>query len=208
MEYKNYKTYGKVIVAQRADYKWGVLDLEGNEIVPFGKYGWIDGFDQGLARVRTHGDSGRGINIVALLDIDTENKADTIEGKDKIEDYIKSDRGKHPDKYAKWGIINEEGEEVLPIEYDDVWNFLGKGRSSTKVVMNGETRVVFFHELNPDLPIRWGKSYDGSEEYDYDSYHRHYEEFAGTYAQDVMGYSDEDIYDAFDGDPDAYWNID
>lgn len=36
----------------------------------------------------------------------------------------------------------------------------------------------------------------------------HYEEFAGTYAQDVAGYSDEDIYDAFDGDPEAYWNID
>jgi len=36
----------------------------------------------------------------------------------------------------------------------------------------------------------------------------HYEEFAGTYAQDVMGYSDEFIYDAFDGEPDAYWNID
>ncbi len=35
-----------------------------------------------------------------------------------------------------------------------------------------------------------------------------YEDFAGTYAQDVAGYCDEDIYDAFDGDPDAYWNID
>ena len=43
MEYKSYKTYGNVIVAQSSDYKWGVLDLEGNEIVPFGKYGWIDG---------------------------------------------------------------------------------------------------------------------------------------------------------------------
>ena len=36
----------------------------------------------------------------------------------------------------------------------------------------------------------------------------HYDEFAGTYAQDVAGFSDEDIYDIFDGDPDAYWNID
>lgn len=37
---------------------------------------------------------------------------------------------------------------------------------------------------------------------------KHYEEFAGTYVQDVMGWSDEMIYDALDGDPDAYWNID
>lgn len=36
----------------------------------------------------------------------------------------------------------------------------------------------------------------------------HYGDFAGSYAQDVMGYSDDDIYDAFDGEPDAYWNID
>lgn len=34
------------------------------------------------------------------------------------------------------------------------------------------------------------------------------DEYAGTYAHDVEGYSDDDINDAFDGDPDAYWNID
>lgn len=28
------------------------------------------------------------------------------------------------------------------------------------------------------------------------------------YAQDVADYSDDVINDAFDGDPDAYWNID
>lgn len=33
-------------------------------------------------------------------------------------------------------------------------------------------------------------------------------EFAGTYAHDVAGFDDDAIYDAFDGDPDAYWNID
>lgn len=33
-------------------------------------------------------------------------------------------------------------------------------------------------------------------------------EYAGTYAHDVAGYSDDDIDTIFDGDPDAYWNID
>ena len=49
------------------------------------------------------------------------------------------------------------------------------------------------------------------DDYSYDAYEgesRTYDEFAGSYAQDVMGYSDEEIYDAFDGEPDAYWNID
>ena len=33
-------------------------------------------------------------------------------------------------------------------------------------------------------------------------------EFAGTYVHDVEGWSDDDIYDVLDGDPEAYWNID
>lgn len=35
-----------------------------------------------------------------------------------------------------------------------------------------------------------------------------YDRYAGTYAQDVMGYSDDDIDTIFCGEPDAYWNID
>ena len=41
-----------------------------------------------------------------------------------------------------------------------------------------------------------------------DDYRPHYGEFEGSYAQDVMGYSDDVINDAFEGDPDNYWNID
>ena len=35
-----------------------------------------------------------------------------------------------------------------------------------------------------------------------------YDDYNGTYVQDVMGWSDQDIDDALDGEPDAYWNID
>ncbi len=34
------------------------------------------------------------------------------------------------------------------------------------------------------------------------------DEFAGTYAHDEAGYSDDEIWEIFDGEPDAYWNID
>lgn len=40
--------------------------------------------------------------------------------------------------------------------------------------------------------------------YDYIDYGSDYGEYAGSYARDVEGYSDDDINDAFDGDPDAY----
>lgn len=48
----------------------------------------------------------------------------------------------------------------------------------------------------------------GSPEEGTDRQSRSFGEYSGSYAQDVMGYSDQEINDAFDGDPDAYWNID
>ena len=35
----------------------------------------------------------------------------------------------------------------------------------------------------------------------------YHDDFEGSYAHDEMGYDENDIYDAFDGDPDAYWNV-
>ena len=46
------------------------------------------------------------------------------------------------------------------------------------------------------------------EKYYEEQYGTHYGRYAGTYAQDVAGYSDDVIGDVFEGDPDAYWNID
>jgi hypothetical protein len=43
---------------------------------------------------------------------------------------------------------------------------------------------------------------------DFDEPEATYENYNGSYAQDVEGWSDQDIDDVFDGDPDAYWNID
>lgn len=198
------KKYGNVIVVQHEDYQWGVINKDGTIVVPFGKYGWIDGFDSGLARVRSHGHSGRVGN--AILIIQDLEKGDSIEGKDNIQRFLDEDRKINSDRYAKWGIINEKGEEVLPVEYDDVWNFYGKNRISTRVEKDGVKWDIFFHELNPDLP-ECDECRQSEDDY-YNDYGTHYGEYAGTYAQDVAGFSDDVINDAFDGEPDAYWNID
>jgi hypothetical protein len=109
----------------------------------------------------------------------------------------------------KWGIIDMQGNEVLPVEYDEVWNFLGKGRNSTRVIKDNQSYDFFFdgHELRSFVPR--SRCYAGRRGYYQEEvYGSHYGEFAGSYAQDVMGYSDDVINDAFEGDPDAYWNID
>ena len=198
-------TYGNVRVVENKSYQWAVVDSQGNFIVPFGKYGWIDGFDSGLARVRTDKASGRAGNALAILGLNNDKPA--IIGKKNIQKYLTNDRRNNPNKYAKWGIINEQGEEVLPVIYDDVWNFYGKNRYSVRVEKDGEYSDVYFCDLNPSLPKSYRRKTGYHSSYDYASRH-HYDEYAGSYAQDVMGYSDEDINDAFDGDPDAYWNID
>lgn len=165
------KSFGNISVIQRSDYKWGVIDSDGNEIVPFGTYNWIDSFDQGLARVKI----GKSANNIK-------------------------------DSGNKWGIINTSGEVVLPVEYDNIWNFAGKNRFSTRTIKNGICKEVYLHDLNPNLPIR--SIIHNIEKEQEDDYESHYGEYAGSYAQDVMGYSDDVINDAFEGDPDAYWNID
>lgn len=50
--------------------------------------------------------------------------------------------------------------------------------------------------------------YDNDYRYDPNSERATYNKYNGSYAQDEMGYSDDDIDTIFDGDPDAYWNID
>lgn len=57
---------------------------------------------------------------------------------------------------------------------------------------------------------------EDDEDYQYEDYQHSstfddrptYDRYNGSWAQDEMGYSDDDIDTIFDGDPDAYWNID
>ena len=196
---KDKTTYGDISVVTLKGGMMGVFKL-GNCIVPFGKYGWIDGFDNGLARVRSCGRTTYTKNTVAVIDLENNNM---IQGADAIEQHVKKEFAENPDSFAKWGIINEEGKEVLPLIYDEVWNFYGKGRSNTKAVRNGVEYEISLRALSSQ------QESSGSSRDDYeDDYGTHYGEYAGTYAQDVAGYSDDVINDAFDGEADAYWNID
>lgn len=49
---------------------------------------------------------------------------------------------------------------------------------------------------------------DFEDEYFDDEYEFTYDRYNGSYAQDVEGFNDQAIDEAFEGYPDAYWNID
>lgn len=165
--------YGNVSVVKNEKGQHGVMGNNGDMIVPFGRYAWISGFDHGLARVKS-------IFCDELLNPDNEVM-----------------------ERAKWGIIDESGQVVLPLVYDEIWNFFQKGRSNTKVVLGGDEKLFNLNSQqiidSNSSSVRKGSSY---------SYGMHYGKYAGFYAQDVAGFSDDVIEDAFDGNPDAYWNVD
>lgn len=100
----------ELYTVQNKESQYGVLRTDGSVVVPFGKYNWIDGFDNGLARVKTGGMTN-GINE------------------------------------SKWGLVDEEGEVVLPIEYDAIWTFYGKERNSTNVVKGGFSQNMDFSSI-------------------------------------------------------------
>ena len=90
------------IFTAKKNGSYAVINKNGNIIVPYGKYQYIDGFDNGLARVNVYG-NGEGLKKFMY----------------------------------KWGLINEQGEEILPPNYDSIWNFYGKNRQTTRVVKEG-----------------------------------------------------------------------
>lgn len=159
---------------------YAVIDFNGNFLIPFGVYNYIDGFDRGFARIKicktTNG----------LIDSD-----------------------------SRWGIISDTGKTVLQPIYKSIWNFYNKARGYTNVVAEDNTSYEFHFNDGTLKESGFQAKIEAAIQKGLDDYHSlqkyresTYEEYNGSYAQDVMGYSDQDIDDAFDGDPEAYWNID
>ena len=108
-------------------------------------------------------------------------------------------------KNNKFGILNSKGDILYKSVFDD---FVGLGPGYItdkndgqiyrcfKVIKNDKERLV-------KMPLD-SRNRNYASPYDTPSYNG----YGGSYAQDEMGYSDDDIDTIFDGDPDAYWNID
>lgn len=107
------------------------------------------------------------------------------------------------------GLIDENGQVILECSERRIPPFYGRyynGHSKQLLaeIISEERPELDLHELGL-INNQTSCDYEGSST---KGYGKTYVEFAGTYAQDVMGYSDDVINDAFEGDPDACWNID
>lgn len=95
----------------------------------------------------------------------------------------------------KWGIINILGEEVVPVEYDEIWQFHLKHKMETTVTKNHISTTIRLKDIAP-APYNLETDPQGCI---LDA--AYYDELRELYADD--GYPD-----AFEDDPDAVWNID
>lgn len=95
----------------------------------------------------------------------------------------------------KWGIINEWGKTLVECEWDGFERVLG-GRAT--LIRNEKKFVIELNIRKNNISNTETSTYERPT----------YEKYNGSYAQDEMGYSDDDIDTIFDGDPLAYWNID
>ncbi len=137
------------------------------------------------------------------------------------------------DNKHRYGYIDKSGEIIIPCIFIDACDF----QNGTATVAIGDLSPINYDDFDVnDIPEssyividKKGMPLDDNEElldylclleeYCMDSVgfirdHKRtdkldtYDMYNGTYVQDELGYSDDEIDTIFDGNPDAYWNID
>ena len=114
----------------------------------------------------------------------------------------------NPD-YVDWVMKNVSG-RICIIEYSAIqeMKLIFPNFIITEEFERYRMMRIYEYEgvVNDDDDDQYDDEYDDS----YNSFSEKptYGRYAGSYAQDEMGYSDDDIDTIFDGDPSAYWNID
>lgn len=103
---------------------------------------------------------------------------------------------------CKKGIINELGEIIADIKFDKI-KFHYHDKHNPKDIqaigwIGDEEFLLIDPCLETNIITRNGKVYDIPT----------FERYGDSYAQNEMGFSDDDIDTIFEGDPSAYWNID
>ena len=111
--------------------------------------------------------------------------------------------GQNPSERESVWLVNAEISQFI-CDYSRIFKYSERNISSTPLHVS-EEKVTWDKNSSTYRDI-----YDDD---DYDDYSHDYEEptydrYNGSYAQDEMGYSDDDIDTIFDGEPEAYWNID
>lgn len=110
-------------------------------------------------------------------------------------------------EYISWVVENVRGDICVfgDSVIEELQLLFPQFEISTDFEAMRNQRIVEYEDLE--------EGYNENEDFDEHGFYDDYEQptygrYTGSYAQDEMGYSDDDIDTIFDGDPSAYWNID
>ncbi len=120
---------------------------------------------------------------------------------------------KHKIKKLGYGLFY-----FLLCDYSDEDNFMMDPENEyweNRLFVYNQNDEIEFHVLEDESLREAKEEYEeylqsqmGKQTYHDDEINNGYGKYRGSYAQDELGYSDEEIDTLFDGDPSAYWNID
>lgn len=191
-------------------YKYGVINTRGEVMIPIEYSGIVIGTDS-IALGESYGHDYTGKH--ALVDLKGNvivpfGKYSSFDpdvcGLIRCRKFITTEEGKRETLH---GIIDLNGNEILECNHRYISPFYGEYEEKNFKYIKGRIKLE-----NPDAYNEYfGDKYVNETRRiprAIPEYSSHYGEYAGSYSQDVMGFDDDTINDAFDGDPEAYWNID
>jgi len=175
-----------LIAVKGKNNRWGFIDKKGKLQIPLR---WIEArsFHEGRAAVK--GLNGR------YGFVDYRGRLICKLKWARVSDFHEGMACVYDDNLEKYGYLNSKGQLQIPCMFDSGDAF---HEGIAYVELNGK-----------EIPIdEGGDRIEAEHDKPIDNEYSSYEKYSGSYAQDEMGYSDDDIDTIFDGNPDAYWNID
>lgn len=115
----------------------------------------------------------------------------------------------HSPDYLTWVVGNVDGDHFVLMDsaIDEIKEIFPKFSIDENFETNRQRQLDDYYGLNDAEEDDWEEKWDDNRSFRWEE-EPTYERYGGSYAQDEMGFSDDEIDTIFDGDPSAYWNID
>lgn len=111
--------------------------------------------------------------------------------------------------YLKWVVEHVGGNHFVLMDsaVDEIKEIFPKFSIDEDFEINRQRQLDDFCGVNDTEENDWEDDWEDNRSFGWEE-EPTYERYGGSYAQDEMGFSDDEIDTIFDGDPSAYWNID
>lgn len=153
LHYQEIRAFNDGLAAVKSDGKWGVIDFQENQIVPF-EYDAISSFKDGYAIVAMTNPDNADSSIVPDQisdDVIEYSLSDDTDDELYIDNFDSRDNAK-----MKFGIIDQQGNIVLPLGYDNVTHVfegvIGVKNNDKWGFVSQQGQPVIFYQFDQIFP--------------------------------------------------------